>query len=190
MSTTSSTAPAATPSIGTVNELFELPDHQVGDNQRAICIRQNPLLRIGTPGREAFKNNNQMTIELKFKIHTDQEVDMNDEDQRPPRVGASKKGAKPAHLKVIESKSVNCGYLEIKLCPFGKSLIEFKNLVAEACDCYEDGMKEIILNSPLLADLKWKATASRSKYVTECEVSQSDNFKLQKLKFQNPRVQN
>ncbi|KAH9808440.1 hypothetical protein DFH28DRAFT_1087823 [Melampsora americana] len=167
MSNTSSTAPALTPSIGDVNELFELPDNRVGDNRRAICIRQNPLLRIGTPGREAFENTNQMTIEVKFKINTDQEVDINAEDERPPRVGASKKVAKPVHLKVIDSKSVNCGYLEIQLCPFGIGLIEFKNLVAEACDTYEDGMKEIILNSTLSPNLKWKATASRSKYVID-----------------------
>lgn len=92
---------------------------------------------------------------------------MNDVDQRTPRVGASKKVAKPASLKVIDSKAINSGHLEIKICPFGKSLIEFKNLVAQACKTYEKGMKDVILNSALSPDLKWKATASRSKSVLD-----------------------
>ncbi|EGG05362.1 uncharacterized protein MELLADRAFT_88048 [Melampsora larici-populina 98AG31] len=165
MSKESSNAPAETPLSGYMNPLFEEPEDRVGNDRRAICSRQDPLLRVGTRGREIFDNNNQMTIEIKFKIYTDQEVEVNAPTQSTPKVGAGKKSSKSAKLNLIDSKAINTGYLEMKVCPFGKSLIEFKDLVAGACDKYEAGMKNIILNSPFSPELKWKANIGRSKWV-------------------------
>ncbi|EGG09864.1 uncharacterized protein MELLADRAFT_95375 [Melampsora larici-populina 98AG31] len=148
-----------------MNPLFDLPEDRTGDDRRATCIRQDPLLRVGTPARDIFEKNNQMSIEVKFKIYTDLEVDMNAPNQSTPKVGAGKKAPKSAKLNLIDSKAINSHYLEIKTCPFGKSLNEFKEQVAEACEVYEPGMKKIILNSSFSPDLKWKANVGRSKSV-------------------------
>ncbi|KAH9811965.1 hypothetical protein DFH28DRAFT_1223487 [Melampsora americana] len=167
MSNSSAMAPAATPLTGNVNEnsVFEMPDKGVGDDRRAICARHNPLYRVGSLARDTFDLNHQMTIEIRFKIYTGKEVNVGPSSQGTPKVGAGKKAAKVAKLKCIESKSVNPGYLEIKRCFFGKSLNDFKRLVADSCDDYESGMRLIILNPDLSPTLKWKTTVGRIKHV-------------------------
>ncbi|KAH9809088.1 hypothetical protein DFH28DRAFT_1086889 [Melampsora americana] len=158
---------AVIPLIGPVNNLFESPDDGVGDNRRAICTRHNPLYRVGTPAQEMFDLNHQMTIQVRFKIYTDQEVDVDNPSQATPKVGAGKKPAKVAKLNLIDYKSIAPGYLEIKTCLFGKSLNDFKKLVAESCKDYESGMQQILLNGVLSPTLKWKTTVGRVKQVLE-----------------------
>ncbi|KAH9807222.1 hypothetical protein DFH28DRAFT_1074387 [Melampsora americana] len=167
MSNLSSTNSAAIPLIGPVNNLFESPDDGVGDDWRAICTRHNPLYRVGTPAREMFDLNHQMTIEVWFKIYTDQEVDVDNPSQATPKVGAGKKPAKVAKLNLIDYKSIAPDYLEIKNCLFGKSLNDFKKLVAESCEDYESGMRQILLDGVLSPTLKWKTTVGRVKQVLE-----------------------
>ncbi|EGG12848.1 uncharacterized protein MELLADRAFT_87154 [Melampsora larici-populina 98AG31] len=162
MSNTSSIAPAETPLTGHMNPLFKTPVEWAGDERVASCIRQDPLHCVGTPARDNFEKNNQMTIEVRFKIYTDMEVDLNAANQSTPKVGAGKKAAKSAKLNLIDSRAINSQYLKLKICLFGKSLIEFEDLVAGACEVYEAGMKKIILNSSFLPDLKWKATLEKS----------------------------
>ncbi|EGG01476.1 uncharacterized protein MELLADRAFT_92144 [Melampsora larici-populina 98AG31] len=175
MSVPLSNAPAATDVIGHINPHFELPEPRVGDNQPATCARQDPLLRVGTPARDAFDKNNQMTVEVRFKIYTDKEVEINAPTTSTPKVGAGKKTAKADKLNLIDSKAINTGYLEIKSCLFGKSLKDFKALVAGACEEYEGGMKNIILISDFAPDLKWKTTVGRFKVVLDSAI-QWQNF--------------
>ncbi|KAH9816702.1 hypothetical protein DFH28DRAFT_1094667 [Melampsora americana] len=167
MSNLSSTNSAAITLIGPVNNLFESPDDGVGDDWRAICTRHNPLYRVGTPAREMFDLNHQMTIEVRFKIYTNQEVDVDNPSQATPKVGAGKKPAKVAKLNLIDYKAIAPGYLEIKTCLFGKSLNDFKKLVAESCEDYESGMQQILLEGVLSPTLKWKTTVGRVKQVLE-----------------------
>ncbi|EGG08447.1 uncharacterized protein MELLADRAFT_84625 [Melampsora larici-populina 98AG31] len=165
MSNTSASpiAPAATPSTGYMNHLFEEPEERFGDDRRVTCLRQDPLLRAGTAARDAFDRNNLMTFEVRFKIYTDQEVDINTPNQSTPKVGAGKKAVKSSKLNLIDSKALNSGYLEMQIYPYGKSVIEFKELVAGECEKFEPGMKNIILNSPFSSELKWKTTMGRTK---------------------------
>ncbi|EGF98396.1 uncharacterized protein MELLADRAFT_95720 [Melampsora larici-populina 98AG31] len=156
-------APAATPSTGYMNHLFEEPEERFGDDRRVTCVRQDPLLRAGTAARDAFDRNNLMMFEVRFKIYTDQEVDINTPNQSTPKVGAGKKAVKSSKLNLIDSKALNSGYLEMQICPYGKSVIEFKELVAGECEKFEPGMKNIILNSPFSSELKWKTTMGQTK---------------------------
>ncbi|EGG08050.1 uncharacterized protein MELLADRAFT_85214 [Melampsora larici-populina 98AG31] len=167
MSNSSSMTPVATPMTGHMNTLFKKPEDRVVDDQLATSIRQNPLHRVGTLGREQFEKNNQMTLEVRFKIYTDMEVDINTPIQSTPKVGASKKSVKADKLNFINSKAINSGLLEFKICPFGKSLDDFKDLVAGACEEYEGGMKKLILNSVFSPGLKWKTTVGRFKVVLD-----------------------
>ncbi|KAH9809276.1 hypothetical protein DFH28DRAFT_1111851 [Melampsora americana] len=114
-----------------------------------------------------FDLNHQMTIEVRFKIYTDQEVDVDNPSQATPKVGAGMKPAKVAKLNLIDYKSIAPGYLEIKNCLFGKSLNDFKKLVAESCEEYESGMRQILLDGVLSPTLKWKTTVGRVKQVLE-----------------------
>ncbi|EGF99161.1 uncharacterized protein MELLADRAFT_94872 [Melampsora larici-populina 98AG31] len=165
MSNPSAITPAATPVTGYMNSLFEESEDRVGDKQRSTCLKQAPLLRVGTAARDAFDQNNLMTFKVRFKIYTDTEVNINAPNQSTPKVGASKKVPESSKLNLIDSKAINAGYLKTKICVFGKSLNEFKELVAGACEKYEAGMKNVILNSHFLPDLKWKATIGRIKSV-------------------------
>ncbi|EGG01106.1 uncharacterized protein MELLADRAFT_92754 [Melampsora larici-populina 98AG31] len=163
MSNPSAITPAATPVTGYMNSLFEEPEERVGDKRQSTCLKQALLLCVGTAACDAFDQNNLMTFKVRFKIYTDTEVNINAPNQSTPKVGASKKVPKSSKLNLIDSKAINTGYLETKICVFGKSLNEFKDLVAGACEKYEAGMKNVILNSPFSPDLKWKATIGRSK---------------------------
>ncbi|KAH9813385.1 hypothetical protein DFH28DRAFT_897204 [Melampsora americana] len=163
MSNTSSIPPSGSPANSQIIDVFELPDQGVGDNQRAICLHQNPLHRRGTPARILFDQCNQMTIEVRFKIYTQQKVNMKNPGQSTDKVVAGKKQSKPAVLNLIDSKVINKKYFDIKTCPFGMSLKEFKALVANACENYEGGMKKIIMNPHFKPELTWKAAVGRSK---------------------------
>ncbi|KAH9811218.1 hypothetical protein DFH28DRAFT_1085053 [Melampsora americana] len=167
MSNISSNPLAETPATGQILDLFELPDKGVGDDRRAICTRQNPLHRPGTPARIQFDLANQMTIEVRFKIYTKIAVNMNIPTPTNEKVGAGKKTTKSAKLNLIESRAINSNYFEISSCLFGKTLNKFKSLIIEACERYEGGMKLIILNHDLRPELKWKTTVGRSKHVLD-----------------------
>ncbi|EGG09991.1 uncharacterized protein MELLADRAFT_95142 [Melampsora larici-populina 98AG31] len=167
VSNSSSMPPPGTPLSGHMNNLFDVPDDGVGDDQQSTSIRQNPLCRVGTVGRETFEKNNQMAIKVRFKIYTNMEVEINTPIQGTPKVGATKKPAKADGLNLIDSEAINTGFLEIKTCPIGMSLNKFKNLVAGACKEYEGGLKKLILNSVFSPNLKWKTTVGRSKVVLD-----------------------
>ncbi|KAH9813961.1 hypothetical protein DFH28DRAFT_1083356 [Melampsora americana] len=167
MANPSSTPPAEINLTGPMNNreydstagiLFELPDKHVGDDQGAISIWQNPLYCCGTPVRIEFDQKNQMMIKVRFKIYTPKAVDLNIPSQSPDKVGAGKKPVKSMKLNLINSKKMKGKYFEIKSCLMGKSLNEFKILVADACEGYLAHMKTIILNRSFLPKLKWKTT--------------------------------
>ncbi|KAH9812075.1 hypothetical protein DFH28DRAFT_1084588 [Melampsora americana] len=163
MANPSSTPPADIDFTAPINNLLESPDKRVGDDQGAISIRQNPLYRPGTPARIEFDAKKQMTIEVRFKIYTPTAVNFNIPSQSPDKVGAGKKPPKSMKLNLINSKKIKGKYLEFKSCLIGKSLNEFKTLVADACEGYSAGMKTIVLNRNFLPELKWKTTVGRSK---------------------------
>ncbi|EGG06222.1 uncharacterized protein MELLADRAFT_87371 [Melampsora larici-populina 98AG31] len=103
------------------------------------------------------------------------EVEINGPTQGTPKVGAGKKAAKADRLNLVDSKAINTGFLEIQTCPIGMSLNEFKDLVAGACEEYEVGLKNLILNSVFSPDLKWKTTVGHFKVVLDGAV-QWQNF--------------
>ncbi|KAH9808120.1 hypothetical protein DFH28DRAFT_1198081 [Melampsora americana] len=150
-----------------VFSVFELPDKRVGDDRGATCLRQNPLHRPGTPARNQFDQNNQMTIEVRFKIYTPTAVDINISNPSPEKVGAGKKAGKSIKLNLLNSKKMKGQYLDIKTCLFGKSLNKFKEIVAAACEEFQGGMKSIILNRDFSPELMWKTSVGRSKHVLE-----------------------
>ncbi|KAH9807120.1 hypothetical protein DFH28DRAFT_1153161 [Melampsora americana] len=167
MANPSSNPPAEIDLTGPLNNLFELPDERVGDDQGAIRIKQNPLHRPGTPARIQFNQKNEMTIEVRFKIYTPTTVDINIPSPTPDKVGAGKKAAKSIKLNLLNSKKMKGKYLEIKTCLFGKSLNEFKKIVADACEGFQGGMKSIVLNTDLSPELKWKTTVGRTTQVLD-----------------------
>ncbi|KAH9820053.1 hypothetical protein DFH28DRAFT_1200627 [Melampsora americana] len=114
--------------------------------------------------------NNQMTIEVRFKIYTPTAVEMNIPSQSPAKVSAGKKPVKSFKLNLINSKKITGKYFEIKSCLVGKSLNEFKKIVADACEDYEAVMKTIVLNLGFLPKLKWKTTVGHSKQVLDLVV--------------------
>ncbi|KAH9807521.1 hypothetical protein DFH28DRAFT_1100993 [Melampsora americana] len=164
------TSSAEMPSAGNIDNLFELPDNRVGDDQRAISLRQNPLHRPGTPARLQFDLKNQMTIEVRFKIYTPTAVDINIPSQSTDKVCAGKKTGKTAKLNLINSRKINAKYFNIKTCLIGKSLNKFRTMVANACEEYESGMKIMVLNRDFVPEIKWKTTVGRSKQVLESVV--------------------
>ncbi|KAH9808565.1 hypothetical protein DFH28DRAFT_908529 [Melampsora americana] len=167
MSDSSSIPLAETPATGHLENLFESPEPRVGDDQQATSIRRNPLHRRGTPARNQFELQNEMNIEIRFKIYTQKTVNINIPSQSVDRVGAGKKGSKSGKLNLIESRAINSKYLEIKTCLFGKSLNDFKDLVLNACEQYEGGMKAIILNRNSMPKVMWKTSVGRSKHVLD-----------------------
>ncbi|KAH9806825.1 hypothetical protein DFH28DRAFT_1160405 [Melampsora americana] len=164
------TSSAEMPSAGNINHLFELPDNREGDDQRAISLRQNPLHRPGTPACLQFDLKNQMTIEVRFKIYTPKAVDINIPSQSTDKVCAGKKAVKTAKLRLIDSRKINAKYFEVKSCLIGKSLNDFKTMVADACEEYEAGMKIMVLNRDFVPEIKWKTTVGRSKQVLDSVV--------------------
>ncbi|KAH9811315.1 hypothetical protein DFH28DRAFT_1182094 [Melampsora americana] len=164
------TSSAEMPSGGNINNLFELPDDRVGDDQAAISVRQNPLHRPGTPARVQFDQKNKMTIEVRFKIYTPTAVDINIPSQSTDKVCAGKKPVKTAKLNLINSRKINAKYFDFKTCLIGKSLNEFRTMVADACEEFEGGMKTMVLNRNFVPEIKWKTTVGRSKQVLESVV--------------------
>ncbi|KAH9807214.1 hypothetical protein DFH28DRAFT_1151488 [Melampsora americana] len=164
------TSSAEMPSAGNIDNLFELPDNRVGDDQRAISLRQNLLHCPGTPACLQFDLKNQMTIEIRFKIYTPKAVDINIPSQSTDKVCAGKKAVKTAKLRLIDSRKINAKYFEVKSCLIGKSLNDFKTMVADACEEYEAGMKIMVLNRDFVPEIKWKTTVGRSKQVLDSVV--------------------
>ncbi|KAH9821844.1 hypothetical protein DFH28DRAFT_923313 [Melampsora americana] len=150
-----------------MNHLFELPDERVGDDKGAICLKQNPLHCRKTLACIQFDQKNEMTIKIRFKIYTPTTVDINLPSQTPDKVGAGKKPAKSIKLNLLNSKKMKGKYLELKACLFGKSLNEFKSIVADACEAFQAGMRSIVLNRDISPELKWKTTVRRSKQVLD-----------------------
>ncbi|KAH9815023.1 hypothetical protein DFH28DRAFT_1166735 [Melampsora americana] len=170
MANSSSIPPADIPLTGHMSNLFELPDERVGDDQGATSIGQNPLHRPGTPACIQFDLKNQMSIEVRFKIYTPTAVDIPMPSQSTNKVGAGKKPAKSTKLNLLNSRKIKSKYFEINSCFFGKSLNEFKTIVADACENFQTGMKIIILNRDFMPELKWKANVGRLKQVLKSVV--------------------
>ncbi|KAH9814579.1 hypothetical protein DFH28DRAFT_928694 [Melampsora americana] len=155
--------PDGIPFMGPMNELLEPPDERVGDDRGATCIKQKPLYRVGTDARNQFDAKNQATIEVKFKIYTDDNVDINAPAKTTAKGVAGKKTSKTVKLNLINSTAINSNYLCFKTCLFGKSLNEFKTLCANRSELYKGGIKTIILDCAFSPGLKWKALVGRFK---------------------------
>ncbi|EGG09480.1 uncharacterized protein MELLADRAFT_104207 [Melampsora larici-populina 98AG31] len=72
---------------GHMNALFEVSSNKTGNDAPATCGLQNPLYRIGTAPRVQFDKRNEMTVQVKFKLHSDKEVEV---DNQPACIKATK----------------------------------------------------------------------------------------------------
>ncbi|EGG09091.1 uncharacterized protein MELLADRAFT_77190 [Melampsora larici-populina 98AG31] len=113
---------------GHMNSLFEKPSiHQTGEEAPATCSQQNPLYRIGTANRIQFDKRHEMFVQVKFKIHAEKEVEVNQATSMKVASRTRRGAATTARYNLIESKMFNQGnVLELVKCLFGKSLKDFK----------------------------------------------------------------
>ncbi|KAH9809336.1 hypothetical protein DFH28DRAFT_1066529 [Melampsora americana] len=156
------------PVEGHLDGLFELPSTKTGNDSPAVCAQQNPLYRVGTAPRIQFDQRNEMTIQVKFKIHTEKEVEV--EVEQPKTIKVASRVRKPAtaasRYNLIESKMFNDGnVLDLVRCLFGTSLNEFKDMCGGICENYAPGMRHMVLRSDIAPSLIWMGQVGREKIV-------------------------
>ncbi|EGF98695.1 uncharacterized protein MELLADRAFT_95489 [Melampsora larici-populina 98AG31] len=148
---------------GHMNALFEEPSNKTGANATAVCSQQDPLYRIGTAPRVQFDKKNKMIVQVKFKIHAEKEVEVDN----PPAIKVQGRKAAPAlvvRYNLIELKMFNSGnVIELVKCFFGKSFNDFKGMCGDICEQYEPGMRHMVLNSKMAPRLRWMGQVGREK---------------------------
>ncbi|KAH9822498.1 hypothetical protein DFH28DRAFT_881532 [Melampsora americana] len=156
------------PVEGHMDRLFELPSEKTGNDTPAVCAKQNPLYQVGTAPCIQFDRRNKMTIQVKFKIHTEKEVEVEVEQPKSVKVAsrACKVASSASWYNLIESKMFNEGnVLDLVRCLFGTSLNEFKELCGGICEKYAPGMRHMVLRSDLAPSLIWLGQVGREKVV-------------------------
>ncbi|KAH9820331.1 hypothetical protein DFH28DRAFT_666766 [Melampsora americana] len=148
--------------------LFEMPSNKTGNDSPAVCAQQNLLYRVGTAPRIQFDKRNEMTIQVKFKIHTEKEVEVEVEQPKTIKVASRvrKAATSASRYNLIESKMFNEGnVLDLVRCLFGTSLNEFKDMCGGICEKYAPGMRHMVLRSDLAPSLIWMGQVGRGKIV-------------------------
>ncbi|KAH9807450.1 hypothetical protein DFH28DRAFT_938543 [Melampsora americana] len=157
------------PVVGSMDELWEPSTaHLQGADAPAESPDGCPLFRAGTFERDQYDRANEVVLQILFKIHTESEVViLNPADKTATsfastKVAPGRRSAGTA-VNVIDSKVFNDGVPhELRVCLYGKSLNQFRDLCAEMCERYAPGMYQMVLNSDVAAHLTWKATVGRT----------------------------
>ncbi|EGG03019.1 uncharacterized protein MELLADRAFT_109689 [Melampsora larici-populina 98AG31] len=106
-----------------------------------------------------------MTVQVKFKIHTEKEVKV-DQGNSMKVATQGRKGAATSMVRhnLVESKMFNQGnILELVKCLFGKSLHNFKGMCGDICEEYKPGMHHLVLSSPIAPCLIWMGQVGSEK---------------------------
>ncbi|KAH9818414.1 hypothetical protein DFH28DRAFT_863701, partial [Melampsora americana] len=116
---------------------------------------QGLLFLPGTDARIAFDQTHEVTIAVVFKIHTNSAEDL--AAPIPPKVPNGRRSSGPPKVPLVNSKTFNNGDpIELKTCPYGKSLNNTKKLSAQLCEEYAPLMEQLLLTSHLAPVVKWK----------------------------------
>ncbi|KAH9812900.1 hypothetical protein DFH28DRAFT_898045, partial [Melampsora americana] len=127
---------------------------------------QGPLFLPGTDARIAFDRTHEVTIAVVFKIHTNSAEEL--AAPIPPKVPNGRRTSGPPKVPLVDSKTFNNGDpIELKTCPYGKSLNDMKKLCATLCEEYAPLMEQLLLNSPLAPVVEWKGVVGRTKVILD-----------------------
>ncbi|KAH9807259.1 hypothetical protein DFH28DRAFT_916052, partial [Melampsora americana] len=130
---------------------------------------QGPLFLPGTDARIAFDQTHEVTIAVVFKIHTNSAEDL--AAPIPPKVPNGRRSSGPPKVPLVDSKTFNNGDpIELKTCPYGKSLNDMKKLSAQLCEEYAPLMEQLLLTSHLAPVVEWKGVVGRTKVILDSHV--------------------
>ncbi|KAH9817021.1 hypothetical protein DFH28DRAFT_926594 [Melampsora americana] len=148
--------------IGRDNTLFNRPSNIFEGADAPFPFSQGPLFLPGTDARKAFDQTHEVTIAVVFKIHTNSAEEL--AAPIPPKVPNGRRTSGPPKVPLVDSKTFNNGDpIELKTCPYGKSLNDMKKLCATLCEEYAPLMEQLLLNSPLAPVVEWKGVVGRTK---------------------------
>ncbi|KAH9811849.1 hypothetical protein DFH28DRAFT_931521 [Melampsora americana] len=148
--------------LGLDNSLFNRPSSIFEGPDAPYPFAKGPLFRDGTDARIAFDETHAVTIAVVFKIHTNSAEDL--AAPIPPKVSNGRRYSAPAKVPLVDSKTFNNGDpIELKACPYGKSLNDMKKLCAKVCEEYAPLMEQLLLTSPLAPVVEWKGMVGQTK---------------------------
>lgn len=150
------------PVTGHINQLFDDPSPIFEGVDAPARFTTGLLFCEGTDARKIFDKAHEVTLGVVFKIYTNNVVGL---AAMPPSVPSGRRTS-GSKAKVVDSKTFNNGDpLEFKICLFGESLNDLKDLCANLCEQYAPLMKHLLLTSKLAPQLNWKGVVGRTKIV-------------------------
>ncbi|KAH9818456.1 hypothetical protein DFH28DRAFT_1123621 [Melampsora americana] len=152
--------------LGLDKSLFNRPSTIFEGPDAPYPFGQGPLFRDGTDSRIAFDETHAVTIAVVFKIHTNSADNL--AAPIPPKVSNGRRYSAPAKVPLVDSKTFNNGDpIELKACPYGKSLNNMKKLCAKVCEEYAPLMEQLLLTSPLAPVVEWKGVVGQTKVILD-----------------------